>query len=1007
MPRPPAGPATRRALVASLGVGLLATSVVGGTANAEPAAPTGAPSLSSPATPLTAGRYIVTLVDPPAAIYDGGVAGLEATKAPEGEQLDADQPEVEAYSDHLQAEQQDVAASVGAEREQSFTLATNGFAADLTADQAAELVADKGVATVTLEERLQVQTNRTPDFLGLTGPDGTWAAVGGVEAAGKGVVVGIVDSGIWPESASFAGEPLGDAPSATDPYLPYRDGDTIVVPKNDGTDFTGTCQLSQDWTEDLCDTKLVGARVFGDSFLAAVGGEAGIGEDEFVSPRDGSGHGTHTASTAAGNNGVPASIGGRDLGTTSGMAPAATVAAYKICWDAANPAQTGCYTGDTLAAIDAAVEDGVDVINFSVGGSPQTDPADVTSLAFLSAASAGIFVAASAGNSGPGASTLDNSSPWITTVGNSTQEALYGSVVLGNGSEYLGVSSSVTSTVGPAPLVRAQDVALAGAPADVALCPPGSLDPAQTAGTIVVCDRGVYDRVAKSAEVARAGGIGMVLANLVPGTLDADTHSVPTVHVDPPASTAIKDYAATEGATATLEPGNVTDTEIPAPQIAPGSSRGPDLAGEGDILKPDISAPGTGILASVSPPSNNGQSFAYYSGTSMSSPHIAGLAALYFGVHPLWSPMAVKSAMMTTAYDLVRNDGSPNRDPFAAGAGHVDPTRFLNPGLVYDASDADWIGFLEGAGVDTGITDVEAIDPSDLNQASIAVGALTGTQTITRRVTAVTPGLYRATATVPGMQVRVAPSILNFTSAGQTKTFKVTLTRTTAQLGMYTSGFLTWNGGRTTARSPVVVRPVALSAPEEVSGSGAEGSVPVEITPGFTGQLAVTTGGLAAGDVTEDSVATGADRRYVVAVPEGTSLARFDTDSADDGADLDLVVYRLNAAGQPVAVVGVSATEAADERVDLLAPAAGNYLVQVIGYAAAAGGSTTVFTQTNYLVTPATTLGSLTVTPNPVPVQIGRPTTLTVSWSGLDEDTPYLGWLGYEGTDATTIVSIN
>ena len=189
------------------------------------------------------------------------------------------------------------------------------------------------------------------------------------------------------------------------------------------------------------------------------------------------------------------------------------------------------------------------------------------------------------------------------------------------------------------------------------------------------------------------------------------------------------------------------------------------------------------VLAAVAPPSNAGQSFAFYSGTSMAAPHVAGLAALYLAKHPDWSPMAVKSALMTTAGDVLTSTGAVNNDPFDRGAGEVQPSKMLDPGLVYDSGDADWLGYLEGSGVDTG-TGVPAIDPSDYNTPSIAVGQLLGTQTITRRVTAVTPGLYRATVSVPGMKAVVTPSILNFTARVRRKTFKVKLTLDTGSSGV-------------------------------------------------------------------------------------------------------------------------------------------------------------------------------------------------------------------------------
>ena len=203
---------------------------------------------------------------------------------------------------------------------------------------------------------------------------------------------------------------------------------------------------------------------------------------------------------------------------------------------------------------------------------------------------------------------MQSTSPWVTTVGAHTIAPYYGTVTLGNGQAYAGISTTVDEPVGPAPLVNGAAVVADGqTAANAAACAPNSLDPAKTAGTIVVCARGVVDRIVKSAEVERAGGIGMVLANLTPNTLDADLHSVPTVHVDPPASTAITAYAATAGATATLTEGNETSTDLAYPQIATFSSRGPSVGTGGDTLKPDLVAPGVSILGAVAPARHDGQ----------------------------------------------------------------------------------------------------------------------------------------------------------------------------------------------------------------------------------------------------------------------------------------------------------------------------------------------------------------------------------------------------------------
>ena len=269
----------------------------------------------------------------------------------------------------------------------------------------------------------------------------------------------------------------------------------------------------------------------------------------------------------------------------------------------------------------------------------------------------------------------------------------------------------------------------------------------------------------------------MVLANPTENSLDGDLHTVPTVHVNPPASAAIKAYAATSRSHGDPHPGQPELDHHPVPADRRVLLPGPSLGTGGDTLKPDLTAPGVATLAAVAPPSNAGRDFDFYSGTSMAAPHVAGLAALWFGagVKPKWSPMKIKSALMTTAANLVDEDGNKVTDPYVQGAGRVRPNKMTDPGLVYPSGDADWLGYLEGIGYDTG-TGVKAIDPSNYNTPSIAIGSLLKTQTVTRRVTAVKPGLYRVKASIPGVNVSVSPSILSFNAAGETRTFRVTFT---------------------------------------------------------------------------------------------------------------------------------------------------------------------------------------------------------------------------------------
>lgn len=986
---------------ALLATGLVATTAI--EANAAPSSIGGQHQTS-----FTPGRYIVTLADASAATYQGGERGFAPTKPKEGRQLNAQNRSVENYSDYLTNQQKDVAASVGAKIDYSYTLALNGFSANLTADQAIKLSGNKNVIGIAPDELRHVTAVPSTSFLGLDGPDGVWASLGGTDKAGAGVVVGMLDTGFAPENPSFAGSPLGTTPGAA----PYLNGSTITFAKADGSTFTGVCQTGVQFTANDCNTKVIGARYFVDGFTTGKIGGTDVGE--YLSPRDGEGHGSHTSSTAAGNAGVAASIDGTSFGTISGVAPAAKIAAYKVCWTGPDPAVTtddGCATSDILAAIDAAVSDGVDVISFSIGGGAAQTTVSATDQAFLGAAAAGIFVSAAAGNAGPGASTLDNASPWITTVAASTIPSYEATVTLGDGIKMAGASVTVDMNAAHPPLtgdlVLADAVKLYAA-ANANLCFANTLDPAKVAGKIVVCERGVIARVDKSAEVKRAGGIGMILINVTPSSTDLDNHTVPTIHLDAQFHDALMAYAATAGATASFAPGNSTSIEAPTPQVAGFSSRGPVLADGSDILKPDITAPGVAIIADGANAEGGTPTFQFLSGTSMATPHISGLAALYLGKSPNASPSEIKSAMMTTAYNTLDGNGNPVTNPFVQGAGHVDPTKYFEPGLLYLNGLDDWYAYIEGVGYDVGVA---PIDPSDLNLASIGIGSLTAPETITRTVTATQPGTFTSAISVPGIDAVVSPSTLTFASAGESASYTVTFSRTTAPLDAFATGALTWTSGSTVVRSPIAVQPVAIVAPANVAGVGDSGSVDVTVTPGSTADIPLATTGLSLGVLQPDptgvetqhsgSGAAGAHFEYTVVVPDNTALARFDLDTVDNTADLDLTVYQLDAGGNPVAG-WQSATASADERVDIPNPVAASYLVNVDVYSA---NPSTAFDLRTFSVIQGG--APITLTPPVIPGQQGVPFTYTASWSGLAAHSTYLGLISYGDTGAQTLLSVS
>ncbi len=956
---------------------------------------------------LTPGNYIVLVNGASATGYSGGTKGLPATRSAEGRAFNGRSARVKAYQRHLVERHKAVARGVDATVRRHYTIAANGFAARLTAQQAIELSRDRRVQSVTPDTERGVDTWNTPTFLGLAGKKGAWRRYAGSRAkAGDGIVIGDLDTGIWPESRSFRGEPL--TRKQTGKWDLARYGQTVRMEKRTGGLFKGRCQLSavidgvsvpaEKWDAGDCNQKLIAARYYPDAFVANVPPEDRAASEQ-ISTRDGDSHGTHTASTAAGNAGIVGFTEDVRFGRVSGMAPAAKIAAYKVCWEDNDPDTGGCYNSAILAAIDDAVTDGVDVINFSISGAEDTvvDPVEI---AFEGAAEAGIFVAASAGNSGPGASTVAHNSPWVTTVAASTSHSYENTVVLGNGKRFRG--ASITKRAVPSTrLVYSGDV---GIPAgvDASLCGPDSLDPAKVTGRIVLCDRGKYARVDKSAEVKRAGGIAMVLGNVTPGSLDADFHAVPTIHISDSAYPVVKAYLASAGVTAAarFELGDTTGkASTPVPQIAGFSSRGPAGANDGDLLKPDIAAPGVSILAAVSPAADDGRKFDLLSGTSMSAPHIAGIAAFMLGAHPRWTPMQIKSAMMTTARSLKDEAGERLRDPFAQGSGNVRPKKAFNPGLFVTSDALQWKRFLQGQGLSLGVS---VLDASDLNGPSIADGALAGARTYKRTFTATMKGRWKVTAWVRGFRIDVRRAVRS-TRVGDLLPVAVKATRTTAPYGQYATGYLKLTGP-TTVRVPIALRPVALETPAVVRGTGATGSTAVTVKPGFTGEQGITTTGLAKALSVEDAVPQGDYLGYCVEISAGTSLARFDLDAAQDNADLDLSVYPADAGCSLTSAepLGVSATASADESIDLVDPAAGNVVVFVDGYEAAPGETLIPFRLDFYDVDASATAGSLTVTPNPVPLVAGQATSFDISWTGLDGGSRYLGWLDYDGTDLRT-----
>jgi subtilisin family serine protease len=961
--------------------------------------------------------YIVRMAEEPVATYDGSKPGYRATRPARGQKINPLDSAVITYASYLVGSHDAVLARVGGRKLYDYSYVINGFAAVLTPDQAAMLGQEPGVASVEEDVAAPLDTVTTPEFLGLTTPlVGLWDQVGGKDRAGEDIIIGMVDGGVWPEHPSFS-DRTGSNKNGHGDKLSYHQ-----IPH-----WNGKCTPGEAFNASHCNQKLIGAQYFAAGRLAS---ELPLPDYEYLSPRDWGGHGTHTSSTAGGNADVPIPIarlarnGEFTPATVSGIAPRARISAYKACFDD-GAGQGTCFNSDSVAAIDQAVIDGVDIINFSIGGST-TSFLSADSVAFFNAAESGVFIAAPAGNTGPTGGTVNHGAPWITTVAAATHpRTATTKVTLGNGMVYTGASLAAAAPTLPIVLASASGLPNADNPEtpeinELALCFPGTLDPAKVAGKMVLCDRGTNPRVEKSFAVQQAGGLAMILANVTAGTLDADVHIVPTIHVSHLDGPAIKAYVTGTGASAT---GRIAEATIsltgPSPTIAGFSARGPLLAGGGDLLKPDVSAPGVNVIAGVAPPGNFNASFAALQGTSMAAPHVAGLAALLKQLHPDWSPMTIKSALMTSATQLF------GADPFAQGAGFVNPARAADPGLVYESTAADWLAFLCGAGQLVVATceaaGVAPIHPTNLNVPSIAISTLFDNVpfTVTRTVTNVggVATQYGATLTLPfGFVGSVNPTTL-LLGAGESKSFTVTITRTAALFNSYALGSLTWTDSLHTVRIPVVARPVQIITTSAVTGSGASGSLTFNALMGYTGPYAVRPHGLVADTTTKGTVEddpsdsfspTGAGCpapqapppcvvAHSIAVPAGTRVLRFALfdDFTDGEDDLDLYVF------QGSALIGASAGPTSNEQITLRRDNGfgGTLTVYVHGFET--DGPDANYTLFHWFVGP-TAFGNLTATAPPT-ASPGTINQVTVTWGAPTALLPgrkYLGSITHHRSDA-------
>ena len=699
----------------------------------------------------------------PTASYTGGVSGLAPTSPrATGKALKDNPGAVKAYEDYAKNKADKIGRSVqsavsDAQLGQVYTTAYGGVSATVPANSIDALLQTPGVAAVqrdTLEQPLDDNTS----FIGSTA---VWPQLGGGDNAGSNVVVGVLDTGVWPEHPMLQPGSLA-APAGGLKGCQFGDGSDA---EHLGAPFA-------------CNNKLIGAYAVTAGYMANVG--AGAGAKEFCnntthkcSPRDSEGHGTHTMTTAAGSCVAHAVLYGVDRGPLCGIAPGAHVIEYRVCL------KNGCFSSDSVAAVNQAISDGVDVINFSISGgaNPYTDPVE---LAFLDATNAGISVNASAGNSGPGSATAAHGGPWVTTVGASTGPRVFTSTLhLSSSDGATFEKSGVTLTNGisaPTAVVLAQSI-----PGEDALCQTKLSDGSAASGKIVLCQRGGNARVDKGYNVFSGGAVGMVLYNPITQDVETDNHWLPSVHLDGPNADLLAFVNGHPDVAASWAQGTPTTTT--ADVMAAFSSRGPD----GDFIKPDVTAPGIQVLAGMTPQPDDstptygpsGNLYQAIAGTSMSSPHAAGVSALVKAAHPDWTPEEIKSALMTSsAQGVVKEDGTTPADPFDAGAGSIRADRAINPTLVFDETYAHFV-----ASASTPLTRI------NLNIPSIDATTMSGTISTTRtgiNVSGQNQVLKVTTSAPAGATITVGSNNGSIqVKAGDSVTFPVTISAASLANGQY------------------------------------------------------------------------------------------------------------------------------------------------------------------------------------------------------------------------------
>jgi subtilisin family serine protease len=987
--------------------------------------------------------YIVQLAAPPAAAIYSPRALRMAGSAPaaigERPRFNKTAAAVQSYAARLIEEQDRVLAHAGAGAQlvHRYQYSLNGFAARMHPALAHKLEGMPGVLRVWEDEIRPLATTHSLDFLelfdadkGLRGPEGL---------TGEDVIIAFIDSGVAPEHPALSDTREADRPrlcqtswaenTLLGKWLCRRydklEDELLFEPVED---WHGTCQGGEEFEDTLCNNKLIGARYF----VAGAENSGPIDDGEIQSARDVDGHGTHTATIAAGNR-VKASIFDTFVGRVEGVAPRARVAVYKACWLRPGDQRASCNTSDLANAIDAAVADGVDIINYSVGSSMReiTAPDD---LALLAATKAGVFSVVAAGNEGPNLGTIGSpaGAPWVVTAAASTRageasfeaiEVLSPPVVAGRYAMKEANFTPALADRGPVEgrLVLVDDgeeTLEDGAPGTTSDACEAIVNNDDVANNIALIQRGGCSFDTKLANADEAGAIAAIVYNIAGPPIvmngSADLSDIPAVMIGQADGNLLL---------AELDEGSRIDVRMNAGILltekedgnvmATFSARGPGPAP--DILKPDVTAPGVNIVAGFTPDAANatpGEYFAYLSGTSMSTPHVAGVAALLLQANPEWAPADVRSALMTTAHqDLTRPEGEPAATPFGYGAGHIVPNDALNPGLIYPVSNDEYDAFacgspepiLDETRCDALAAAGQSFAGADLNQPSISVARLANETTVQRRVVNASDqaSTYTAEIVAPaGIGVTVNPPSISL-GPGQSASFEVTLKYESGPLDLWRFGSLSWSNNERSVVSPIAVQPVTLTAPSQVTAFGDSGTLSFPVEFGYMGAYSPGVHGLRLPLVVNGFVDNDPTKTF-------TFRALFDT-LTDGNDDLDLYVYYC-ADNINCTRAGESGEPTSQEEVNLLLPAGGRYAVLVHGFQAdqVGGGPGARYQLLAWSFGLDDDQGNMTAD-GPAFVNAGTTADVTVSWSGLLSDTIYLGGISHntpQGLSAITVIRI-